>query len=91
MEDASVTGENAFRSGPAPAWQELLEEHTPHLLMLDEAAAGPFGRCPVPDEDMEPDTDVDWGPASVLAGASTARPAADKACPWVRPAASLRA
>ncbi|MFD3422109.1 hypothetical protein [Streptomyces decoyicus] len=35
-----------FRSGPAPAWLKVLDEHAPHLLMPDEAAGGNWPAAP---------------------------------------------
>ena len=35
-----------FRSGPAAAWLEVLQEHASHLLLADEAAGGHWSAAP---------------------------------------------
>ncbi|MEU2982627.1 hypothetical protein ABZ678_38590 [Streptomyces hirsutus] len=47
-----------FRSGPATAWLNVLQEHAPHLLMPDRAASGRWPAAPFLDHVAAADSDV---------------------------------
>ncbi|MEU2619699.1 hypothetical protein ABZ642_16470 [Streptomyces sp. NPDC007157] len=51
-----------FRSGPAPAWLAVLQEHAPHLLMPDTAADGRWPAAPFLDHvaDADPGAARAW-------------------------------
>ncbi|WP_192583628.1 hypothetical protein [Streptomyces albicerus] len=51
-----------FRSGPAPAWLGVLQEHVPHLLMPDGAAGGRWPAAPFLEHvaDADPDAARAW-------------------------------
>ncbi|MGQ4364257.1 hypothetical protein [Streptomyces sp. SAS_272] len=50
------------RCGPAPAWLNVLQEHTPHLLMPDRSAGGRWPAAPFLDHvaDADPETARAW-------------------------------
>ncbi|MFE6157249.1 hypothetical protein, partial [Streptomyces sp. NPDC057889] len=61
-----------FRSGPAPAWLAVLQEHAPHLLMPDGAAGGRWPAAPFLNHvaDTDPDAARAWLAAPAGEGAA---------------------
>ncbi|MFF9786368.1 hypothetical protein [Streptomyces nigrescens] len=69
-----------FRSGPAPAWLKVLDEHAPHLLMPDAAAGGTWPAAPFLTHlaDTSPEVARAWLADHAEKVAAAGRPALDE-------------
>ncbi|MFE2046382.1 hypothetical protein ACFXAZ_36770 [Streptomyces sp. NPDC059477] len=75
-----------FRSGLAPAWLDVLQEHAPHLLLPDGSAAGRWPAAPFLDHVAAADPDAARAWLAAPAGADPTVSRAQQAAAAGRPA-----